>query len=89
MKSKETVHLDAMYVAIESYESEDDDNYGKSHVLLFDVMSNYSYIGRRNYSNYYKHKTTIGGAKPTPIKTIDIICNGISYQTSFLYRSHT
>ena len=49
MKNNEAVHLDAMYAAIESYESDDDDIYGTSYMLLFDVMSNYSYIGKKNY----------------------------------------
>ena len=64
MKSKEAAHLDAMYAAIESYESDKDDIYGKSQVLLFDVMSNYSYKGRKNYNMNFKHKTTIKGQNP-------------------------
>ena len=82
MKNKEAVHLDAMYAAIASYESDEDDIYGTSHVLLFDVMSNYSYIGKNNYSKNFKHKSTIQGARPTIIETTDIICNGILYQSS-------
>ena len=88
MKSKEAAHLDAMYVAIESYESDEDDIYGKSHMLLFEVKSNYSYIGRKNYNMSFKHKTTIKGAKTTPISAIDIICNGNSYQSRKIMMPH-
>ena len=78
MKDKEAVHMNLMYSAIESC---DDGIYGRRHTMYFDPTSTISYIGIKNYKEWYKHKTTIQCAKPTIITVKEIVCHGKLYST--------
>ena len=81
MDKDDAVHMNLMYTAIENWESDEDDIYGRSATLYFDNTSTFSYIGKRNYKEWYKHKTTIKNAKPTKIEPKEIICCGNLYTT--------
>ena len=72
-------YMNLMYATIEKSETEDNDLYGKSNTLLFDITSRLSYIGINNYKKNYKHKNITKTITKIPMK--EIICDGVLYET--------
>ena len=72
-------YMNLMYATVERFDSEDNDLYGKSNSLLFDITSRLSYIGINNYKKYYKHKNITKKITKIPVK--EIVCDGVLYET--------